>query len=306
MTPDHKFMLDDGSWCEAHLLCGKKIKFDCSGVKSWSGRTPSDICNYEVLGFEFGDGNYHKASNRMKYIYFTPEKDAEVIDIVSREFRASPEFDSSGKKYSIKIPNNTLYASAFVGTLPERMIPDWIMRLPKDDMRLFIRGLFSANGCNLKKYNKIQLVSANRYMLQQVQMMLLAFGIKAKLWYHNEESTAHFSNGDYICKKSWHLVISCESYNRYLDDIGFIQSYKNGYNTSRNAQPEKCFEEVIDVSPCGEAEVWDFNEPDYHYASIGAIVHNCGEKMLVTDHKTGGGSSCNLGSFNLAYYVKRS
>ena len=35
----------------------------------------------------------------------------------------------------------------------------------------------------------------------------------------------------------------------------------------------------------------------------GIMTGQCGEKMLVTDHKTGGGSSCNLGSFNLAYYV---
>ncbi len=293
VTPDHKFMLEDGSWCEARLLCGKKIKFNSNEVVSWSGRSPYGNCNYEILGFEFGDGTYHKASGRMKYIFFTPEKDAEVIDIISREFQSSPEFDSSGKKFSIKIPNGTIYASAFIGALPDRMIPDWILRLPKEEMRKFIRGLFSANGCNLKKYNKIQLVSSNRDMLKQMQMMLLAFGIKAKLWYHNEESIITFWNGDYTCKKSWHLVLSCESYIKYLDEIGFIQSYKNGYRRKRKAKKEYQYEKVIDVSPCGKADVWDFNEPDHHYASIGAIVHNCGETALFP------WESCNLASINL-------
>ncbi len=296
VTPDHKFMLEDGSWCEAKDLIGKNIKFDLSGNQNWEGDIKHS-CNFEVLGFEFGDGNYHKASSRMKYIYFTPEKDQEVADIISKEFNDVPEFDSTGKRYFIKIPYGTVYAGAFSGILPERMIPDWIMQLPKNEMKLFIRGLFSANGCNLKKYNKIQLVSSNKEMLKQVQMMLLAFGIKGKLWWHNKSCMNTFSNGNYVSKQSWHLVLSCSSYTKYLDEIGFIQSYKNGYNHNINFKLENELEKVIDVSPCGQSEVWDFNEPINNYASIGAIVHNCSETFLYPNE------SCVLGSIDVSKFA---
>lgn len=55
----------------------------------------------------------------------------------------------------------------------------------KNEMKQFIRGIFSANGCNLKN-TKIQLVSINKNMLKQIQSMLMLFGIKAKLWVHNK------------------------------------------------------------------------------------------------------------------------
>ena len=84
-TPDHKFLLKDGSWCEAINLIGKDILFDIK-EKTWAGADPHEGIDYRILGFLLGDGTYHKGSGRMKYIYATPEKDQEVIDIIKKEF----------------------------------------------------------------------------------------------------------------------------------------------------------------------------------------------------------------------------
>ena len=294
-TADHKFLLKDGSWCNAIDLLGKDIAFEIK-EKNWKGTNPYPQINYEVLGFEFGDGTFHKASDRMKYIFANPEKDAEVIKLIENEFKDS--FYPANKKkaqinHIINIPYGTVYANAFYDKIENRLVPDWIMTLPKNEMRAFLKGLFSANGCNLKDHHRIQLVSINVEMLKQIQQMLLMFGIKGKLWYHNKKDDIEFDNGVYTCKQSAHIVISRDSYKKFLDEIGFIQEYKNGYLDYKNKEDQE-FETVILISELDEAEVWDFTEEELHMGvTNGAYVHNCNEFTNIPY------SSCNLGSINL-------
>ncbi len=295
VTPDHKFMLNDGEWCEAKDLLDKYIKFDIDN-KAWVGYDPYPNADYRILGFELGDGNYHKASKRMKYIYATPDKDDEVVSIIERVFDDKFYVTNDNKKM-INIPSNSVYANAFVGKINDRVIPDWVLQLPKKRMQEFLSGLFSANGSNLKKYHKIQLVSSNNGMLAQVQQMLLLFGIKAKLWVHNKSHDVKFSNGTFTCNTSYHLVLSRISYKIFLDTIGFIQTYKNGYN-SASFNEETYYEAVVSIQDAGEAEVWDFSEPVNNYGiSNGAYVHNCGEVPLDAFE------ACVLGSINLKKHV---
>jgi ribonucleoside-diphosphate reductase alpha chain len=294
ITPEHKFLLKDGSWCEAINLIGKDILLDIK-EKTWAGTNPHEGIDYRILGFLLGDGGYHKGSGRMKYIYATPEKDKEVISIIEKEFDDS--FYVQNGKTVINIPYGTAYADTFNGRIENRLIPDWVLQLPRKEMKYFLQGLFSANGCNLKKYRKIQLGSINKEMLLQVQQMLLLFGIKAKLWYHTKEHQNEFRNGVYTCKQSYQLIISRMSYKRFLDQIGFIQSYKNGYNPSQVFKDEKEYETVILIAELDDAEVWDFSEPNSNKGLTGgAYVHNCGEVPLPP------WGICNLVHINLAEF----
>lgn len=295
-TPDHKFLLKNNQWCEAKDTLGKDLKFYLK-EKEWIGNNPYPNVNYQVLGFELGDGSFHIASDRMFHIYCGTENDKEVIELIEKEF--DDKFhQKEGTSWIINIPINTVYANAFKNKIEHRIIPDWILKLPKKEMKDFIRGLFSANGTNLKDYGKIQLVSINKEMLQQVQQMLLLFGIKSKLWYHNKKQNIEFKNGIYECKQSCHLVISRKSYVKYLNEIGFIQKYKNGY-TNRKYKDETQYEKVILITELDELEVWDFSEPILHQGiTNGAIIHNCGEQGLPE------WAVCNLGSINLSKFVE--
>lgn len=288
-TPDHKFLLNNGEWCEAKGLLGKRIAFDLS-EKEWKGYNPYPNVDYNILGFEFGNGIYHLASGRMKYVYVTSNLDDQVIEMIENEF--NDKFYHYNNKLMINIPYGTIYADAFVGDIDSRIIPDWIMALPKKEMADFIRGLMSANGCNFEKYRK--LVSINKKVLQQVQQMLLLFGIKSKLWTHNEKQDIKFLNDTYTCKENYHLVLSKSSYLKYLNKIGLIQGYKNEV-LEDNFKQEENYETVVSVEILGKAEVWDFTEPNLHRGiTNGAIVHNCSEFSSIPHN------SCNLGSINLA------
>jgi ribonucleoside-diphosphate reductase alpha chain len=295
VTPDHKFMLADGKWVPAIETIGQNIAFDVS-EKEWIGYDPyNGEIDYKILGFILGDGGWHAKSNRMNLLYITPGADEDVEQYIASV--TGWEFDWVNGKYVCKIPYGTPYANVFKGHIADRLIPDWIMQLPKREMADFLCGLFSANGTNLHKYDRIQLVSINKDMLQQVQQMLLLFGIKAKLWYHNKEHDIEFSNGVYTCKKSYHLVISRKSYERFLDKIGFIQEYKNGY-TLKQRKEEKDYETVVLISEMDEEEVWDFSEPTLHRGvTNGAVVHNCGEQPLPEY------GVCNLGHLVLPHYA---
>jgi ribonucleoside-diphosphate reductase alpha chain len=299
VTPDHKFQLSDGSWEAAQNLLNRKIKCTIRDIPI-NGVDKLGSTNFELLGFAFGDGSYHKPSKRFKYIYFTPNKDSEVVSLFEEYFGTKSYYQ--GTKLIINVPIE--YRKDFVGfeeILPNRIIPDHIMTLPKNKIASFLRGLFSANGTVLRKYKKVSLVSSNKEMLKQVQILLSLFGIKAKLWWHDKASEIEFPNGKYKCNQSYHLIISRKSLEIFRNKIGFIQSYKNEELNDvdfESLRSEDDFETVVEIQDAGEELVYDFTEPDKHEIIInGFHVHNCAEAVLSDSE------SCDLGSIVLPNFV---
>ncbi len=162
-------------------------------------------------------------------------------------------------------------------------IPDWIMQLPKQEMKDFLKGLFCKLGVDLEIYREIVLgFIVNTDMLKQIQQMLLLFGIKGRLLTYKQSSD---------------IVISGHSYKKFLNDIGFIQDRK-GDCEELECEDEDDFETVILISELDDAEVWDFSEPLSNKGlTNGAYVHNCMEFVNIPY------SSCNLGSLNLLKFV---
>lgn len=290
VTPDHKFLMEDNSWEEASKIVGKRIKFEVQ-EKEWKGIDPfHGEINYEALGLIFGHGEWNYESNQVDSVGIFFDRDNEVRETFLKAI-PSMSFSWNGYKYVAPLPHDSAYAMIFNGSAEDRVIPDFIFKLPKNNMREFIRGFFSRSSVNfnMKSHGKIQLASLNYNVLKQIQNMLMLFGIKAKLRDGNKKHVITFSEGAHKVYTYYYLVLSRISYEKYLDDIGFIQSYKNGY-VEKDRKAERTAELVVSVEYVGRAEVWDFQESNLHRGvTNGAIVHNCGEQGLPAN------GVCNLG-----------
>ena len=255
------------------------------------------------LGFAFGDANYHKVSGRYKYVYIGEDDEdvekifkniGEDLEISGRSDKRilSPHF--SRKCEMLDFPEVTL---------PERHLSNRILSLSPLEIKIFLKGLFSANGTVRKPHHRrISLKTSCNKLAEQVQILLMTFGIRSYIT-SNKSTNVEFENGIYNCKKSYDLNITSDDIFLFANQIGFIQKYKmdrinqiDKNNSGPRRQPK-----VVSIKYLGEEMVYDFTEPKTHWGFVnGMKVHNCGE-IGGLDTIT---SVCLLGSLNLTQYVK--
>jgi DNA gyrase subunit A len=103
------------------------------------------------------------------------------------------------------------------GRSAERVVPEAILRAPQAVQATFLRGLFEGDGCverSGRSLMRVSLVSASKRLLQQVQVMLLPFGIVARLTQDTRGST-------------WRLILTgTRNLQRYAVSIGFVSEAK--------------------------------------------------------------------------------
>jgi DNA gyrase subunit A len=103
------------------------------------------------------------------------------------------------------------------GRSAERVVPEAILRSPQAVQAAFLRGLFEGDGCverSGRSLMRVSLVSASKRLLQQVQVMLLHFGIVARLTQDTRGTT-------------WRLILTgARNLQRYAASIGFVSEAK--------------------------------------------------------------------------------
>ena len=290
-TPDHVFMLTDGTECLAKDLKGKQLKPFCC--------TPQGAFNplYVKLGFIQGDGQLTDLNNPAKEgieINFGKDDD----DILSLFNYTRADMQKDGRtKYTTEYLCDILSLGMSIEPLPSRTLPTGYKKLAKADKLSFLRGMYSANGSVLGGSGdaRVTYKTTCNELAQEILNSLKEFGISAYIT-TNKAKNVEFSNGNYICKESYDVNISA-----YFDKllfsqiIGFEQEYKNSKLCDwLNAKAPR----VESVTPAGKEEVFDFSEPNNHWGVVkDVVVHNCSEYF------GNAYNSCNLGSINLYNYV---
>ncbi|MBI4257255.1 intein-containing adenosylcobalamin-dependent ribonucleoside-diphosphate reductase [Candidatus Uhrbacteria bacterium] len=204
------------------------------------------------------------------------------------------------------------YALVDQGSL-KKQFRDAIFELDKESQAALLRGLFSADGTVANYGEKSQYVgldSVSVLLLRQVQLLLLGFGIKAKV-YENRRQTFQtmMPNGrggvaEYPVQQMHSLRISRDSRIEFERAIGFLsgspkRAKLRTMNEEVGAYTDYFYDEFESLTEAGIEEVYDLTEPrTSHFVANGLLIHNCSEYMFLND------SACNLASLNLMRFRK--
>jgi ribonucleoside-diphosphate reductase alpha chain len=186
--------------------------------------------------------------------------------------------------------------------------------LDKPSTAAILRGLFTADGTVANYGDKSQYVSLDSTsleLLQQTQLLLLGFGIKAKLYRNRRpagQTMALLPDGkggrqEYAVQQIHSLRISKASRLVFEAEIGFLPgSPKVQALAQLNADVAPYADPPIDriesLTFIGEEQVFDLTEPEtHHFVAAGLVVHNCSEYMFLDD------TACNLSSLNLTKFL---
>jgi hypothetical protein len=258
-TSDHRFMLTNGSECEAKDLKGQRVMPFFTVNK--------EINKFVKWGFIQGDGATSRlASDTHKglEVYFG-EKDAEVAEIFG--------FSSTGLQY-ISGMNEELIAFGFSSnTLPTRGLPSGFASHNESIQKSFLKGMYSANGSVIKT-SRIAYKTTSKSLASGLVKVLLSFGLNPYIT-TNKAKTVEFSNGSYECKESYDVNIGrIEDIIWFASNIGFVQGYKNEalVNLIKKRAPM-----VVSVTDGIMETVYDFSlDDDTHWGVVeGVIAHNC-------------------------------
>jgi len=285
-TPDHKFMLLDGTGCEAKDIKGKQLKPFLKYKK---------LDNYfTLLGFIQGDGALGRLkSDKHKGVeVFIGKKDGDILKLVEGRKYTLNSKDSAQVVYLQDIKEDLISLGFSPESLPIRIFPLSYDKWSKTKKASFLRGCFSANG-TINKYARVCYKATSIEFINKLQETLENdFSISSYVT-TNKSHNVKFSNGTYKIKESYDInIASFDDKVIFNNEINFCQKYKIELLAN---QILKTSPHVRSIRDNGEQEVFDFYLKDYHWGVVeNFIVHNCTE--IVSDRDS---DVCCLGSINL-------
>ncbi|MGH2472831.1 MAG: LAGLIDADG family homing endonuclease [Candidatus Limnocylindria bacterium] len=197
---------------------------------------------------------------------------------------------------------------------PYKRVPSAVFTAPLEVQAAFLRGLYGADGC----VSRVEEGKASRYvglgshseaLLKDVQKVLSAFGIRARIYNTSEGGDVAFTytrvsgeTVEYVAGPSFDLRITGSDTERFAEFVGFssprkgleLQALIDEVTRYRTKATTRLASREFD----GQAVVYNLTEPMNHsYMVDGLLVANCSEYMSIDD------SACNLASLNLLRFV---
>ena len=206
-----------------HKVFQKGLRVEADAAKtidvSIGARVATSVSSQHVVdGWVIGDGTVHKASGDLVLL---------CLGSNDSDFLLHEHTAWSVKKHrrGISPYMYEVITDVTAEELPltfNRVIPNRYMMANSEVVASFLRGLYSANGslCG----GRITLKATSKALIRQVQVLLSSLGIRSYIT-TNKPAKVEFSNGEYLCKKSYDLNITSDRHT-FRDLIGFVQKYK--------------------------------------------------------------------------------
>ena len=334
ITADHKVATTRGDIAVKDLQPDDRIFLNAPGF----GREQVAPALAEAIGLAVGDGclvwTPAGESERPMVILTMHANEAGILEAVAVELNAQKRslkaVGSVGRNDDVHVSMGATgsrlafasrpvieqfmsYAVLDEGSALKRFKPA-VHGLDRTSMAALLRGLFTADGTVVDSGSRSQYVgldSTSLELLEQVQRLLLGFGIKSKLYEDRRggkfEAILPDGRGGhkaYPVQEMHSLRITRSSRVRFEREIGFMAGSPKAAKLARlNARVSTYSDELIDgvgsITPLGEEPVFDLTEQaTSHFVANGLVVHNCSEFSFLND------TSCNLASVNLMKFVR--
>ncbi|MDB5042850.1 MAG: ribonucleotide-diphosphate reductase subunit alpha, partial [Candidatus Eremiobacteraeota bacterium] len=313
VTADHKILTEErGDVAVKDLIAGERVMLAGSGFGSRS--LDPDLA--VSIGLAVGDGCVTRAgAYPTLFITMAPEE-APVLERATRAIASIKGESTDGRTnraVNVYVPQTTARVATGTASVLERFeefavldggshekqFTPAIHELNGASIAAILRGLFTADGCVANYGAKSQYValdSSSEKLLGQVQLLLLGFGIKSKIYRERRggADTAVLPDGRggeqiYAVREMHSLRITRSSRVRFEHEIGFdpASSKMNALselNASVGAYRDVLADEVSFVRFDREEPVYDLTEHDTsHFVANGIVVHNCSEYMFLDD-----------------------
>ncbi|MDQ8736779.1 LAGLIDADG family homing endonuclease [Paenibacillus sp. LHD-38] len=317
VTPEHRIYTTSG-WKEAQHLTQEDTVYIQSGAGQFADHDHLGKDWGMFLGWLTGDGWLSKRGD-IGMVF--GQDDEEVIPLM---IEAGKKFSGAEAKV-YKRENGTSHLfwwrKAFreqlieigIKAVPagEKEVPNCIFTASKETIVAYLQALFSADGTVYDKdvmHRSVRLTSSSIKLLQDVQLLMINFGIHGHIYNRNKKQQKLFTytskNGEqrtYQGKPFFELVISGNNIVVFKEEIGFKfivrkQLALEGISR-RSRKSEKFISKVVSITNAELVQVYDINEPVTNtLIANGMVVHNCGEQGLP------GWGVCNLSAVNLSKF----
>ncbi|HEX2973269.1 MAG TPA: LAGLIDADG family homing endonuclease, partial [Tepidisphaeraceae bacterium] len=319
LTGNHQVWTRDRGWVEARFLTpADQVKLPSQPACDEEIGEPQDARFFQLLGLFLSQANSDITALHLD----TCVRDSALLDDFARYVADNwgqrtydddyvndlmvneRNLDECGNTLTVTLTNRRLLSrlGAFVRT-DKRSSHQTTQRYPRLSDEAFtvglaaqkhlLRALFSADG--VVRDGSLELLSDNLPLLEDVQLLLLGFGVQTALSHSAEMDSRRHS-----------LRISSGSLRAFASHIGLLPSNKadqlsaltqHSAPSTQHSAPStqhSHWDAVATLNSLGRQQVFDLTEPaTASFIANGLTVHNCSEYMFLDD------TACNLASLNV-------
>lgn len=322
LTADHRVMTDRGWVPASELALGDRVH-----VLNRPGGFGNEG-GYEegcVLGWMAGDGSVKADEAELAFFGLERALAGRFAAVVNTGLspavnnRESPIGVVAVKgRVEARVPSRAFHEFAAANGLDRDslQVPSSVLAGSRAMQMGFLQGLFSADGtvqrASLSRAS-VRLASKSATLLQDVQRLLLNFGIFSRIYRNRKEEELKWMPDGSGGRKQYRtagfheLAVSKDQMDSFYQEIGFLVEAKQNAlhevlgRSHRGPYMERFVAHFESLEADGCEPVYDLTEPTTHsFIGNGIVVHNCGEQGLPA------WGVCNLGALNLAKFVKDS